>query len=258
MKIQRIQVKALHNYEPPSDNPDLLSFQRNDIITNVIKDNESGWWRGDLGDQIQKSFPSHFVEEVDETSGENLFGDLQTGTVGLGKVDIKKNTQHDSTKYPYLIQIYESPVPFQTAVETLTEAKNWQNAIHSLLENEDSPTVTLGGTLLVTTFFHIAKYFLIQFICMLFFQIWWKLLLRYFRSENARAKEGQTCKELSKLVIYCHGVPRRPPSDVVKNGRNFKEISSYSEQSAFKHIGSDPAYFCWYHQVTFFSALQLK
>lgn len=109
----------------------------------MVKDNESGWWTGDLADQIQKSFPSHFVEEVDETASENLFGDLQTGTVGLGQVEIKKNTQQGS-KYPYLIQIYETPVPFQTAVETLTEAKDWQSTIHSLLrDNEETPAVML-------------------------------------------------------------------------------------------------------------------
>lgn len=81
--------------------------------------------------------------------------------------------------------------------------------------------------------------------------------MRFFHSDNTRAKEGHTCKELSKLVIYCHGVPRRAPSEVVTNGRNYKEISSYSEQSAFKHMGGDPIFFCWYHQVCVFFGFTL-
>lgn len=141
MLLQRIRVKALHNYEPPPGFPDLLSFKRHDIISNVTKD-ESGWWRGDLEEQVQKSFPSHFVEVLDETGNEDLFGDLQTGTVGIGHVEIIRNTQYD-TKCPYQIQIYESPLPFRTAVETEAEAKRWQNAIHALLEDgQERPNVS--------------------------------------------------------------------------------------------------------------------
>lgn len=113
------QVRALYAYQP--NDPDLLRFQRGDVISNVSKQ-DGVWWKGDLGDQIQKTFPVNFVEEIEPV--DSPFGELQKGSVPLGKVDVEKT---DDETYPFILKIHStnSPVPFKASVKTLKEAKDW-------------------------------------------------------------------------------------------------------------------------------------
>ncbi|CAG7731779.1 unnamed protein product [Allacma fusca] len=212
-----IKAKALHPYR--ANRPDILSFEKNDIITNIVKEEENGWWKGDLGCQKQKSFPSHFVEVIEQTNHSNLFGDMQTGTVGLGRVEILSNP--DYPRLPYILQIYESVVPFRVAVETSREARDWEDTINDLVHQTGDNRAANPSSL-------------------------WRSILKMLCK---RGRKNKTPKEFSRLIVYCISVPRRPPTDVVSAGRKFNEISSFNEGSAMKLMGSDPVYFCWFHEV---------
>ncbi|CAG7728525.1 unnamed protein product [Allacma fusca] len=214
-----IKARAIHSYHAPPDRPDMLSFKKNDIIGNVVKEEENGWWKGDLGSEKQKSFPSHFVEVIEQANQSNLFGDMQTGTVGVGKVEILSNP--DYPRLPYILQIYDSVVPFRVAVETSREAKNWQDAINGIVQQTGDIQTDTPSSL-------------------------WKSILKMLCKIRRHNKPP---KEFSRLIIYCKGVPQRHPTDVASEGRKFNEISSFNEGSAMKAMGADPVYFCWYHEV---------
>lgn len=76
---------------------------------NVLKQ-DGGWWRGDFEDQFQKLFPYDYVEEVENI--DSPFGELQKGSVSLGKADIEKGT--DET-FSNIVRIWTngSPLPFK-------------------------------------------------------------------------------------------------------------------------------------------------
>ncbi|CAL8091039.1 unnamed protein product [Orchesella dallaii] len=118
------QCRALSPYHPLDS--DSLSFEKGDVITNVVKQ-DGVWWKGDLGEQIQKTFPSNFVEEVEPV--DSPFGELQKGSIPVGKADVEKRS--DETN-PYILKVYSpsSPVPFKAAVPTYREAKEWQEIIN--------------------------------------------------------------------------------------------------------------------------------
>lgn len=113
------QVRALYSYHP--NDPGLLTFEKGDIITNVIK-HDGVWWKGDLNDQIQKTFPVNFVEEIEPV--DSPFGELQKGSIALGRAEVEPGNSDD---YPYILKVWcpNSPVPFQAAVKTFKEAKEW-------------------------------------------------------------------------------------------------------------------------------------
>ena len=58
-----VTVKALYDYRAQRE--DELSFCKHAIITNVIKLEGGGWWRGDYGGKKQHWFPANFVEEIE-------------------------------------------------------------------------------------------------------------------------------------------------------------------------------------------------
>ncbi|ODM92959.1 1-phosphatidylinositol 4,5-bisphosphate phosphodiesterase gamma-1 [Orchesella cincta] len=120
------QCRAISPYHPLD--PDSLTFDRGDVITNVVK-HDGVWWKGDLGEQIQKTFPSNFVEEVEPA--DSPFGELQKGSIPVGKADVEKNTDEAN---PYILKVYSpsSPVPFKAAVPSYKEAKEWQELINSV------------------------------------------------------------------------------------------------------------------------------
>ena len=53
--------KALYEYR--TTQPDELTFPKDAIITNVIKQ-DGGWWQGDYGEKKAAWLPSNYVEEV--------------------------------------------------------------------------------------------------------------------------------------------------------------------------------------------------
>lgn len=70
--ISKVTVKALYDYQAKHD--DELSFCKHAIITNVNKDKQGGWWRGDYGGKKQQFFPSNYVEEVEGPTSTTLAG----------------------------------------------------------------------------------------------------------------------------------------------------------------------------------------
>lgn len=48
-----------------------MTFDKGDIIDNVVKDDTiSGFWKGDLNEQVQKLFPSSYVREIEDLDDE--------------------------------------------------------------------------------------------------------------------------------------------------------------------------------------------
>jgi hypothetical protein len=120
-----VKARALCSYKP--DDPNMLKFEKGDMIRNVLKQG-TGMWRGDYEDQKQKLFPAEFVEEVVEY--DTPFGELLKGSVLLGRADLEKGTDDN---LPYVVKVWSAgnPVPFRAAVKSAREAKEWQDAINN-------------------------------------------------------------------------------------------------------------------------------
>ena len=58
-----VTVKALHDYRAQRE--DERSFPKHAIITNVIKLEGGGWWRGDYGGKKQHWFPANHVDDFE-------------------------------------------------------------------------------------------------------------------------------------------------------------------------------------------------
>lgn len=64
--VSKVTVKALYDYKAGRD--DELTLVKHAIITNVNKQQGSGWWKGDYGGKKQHWFPANYVEEIKDTS----------------------------------------------------------------------------------------------------------------------------------------------------------------------------------------------
>jgi peroxin-13 len=67
-------VRAVHSYQPPTDDGFELSFEKNDIIAVLTPKEERqdpGWWRGRLRNGKIGWFPSTHVQEVPMKDGSN-------------------------------------------------------------------------------------------------------------------------------------------------------------------------------------------
>lgn len=64
--LSQVTVKAQYDYQ--AHHEDELSFCKHAIISNVNKQEQGGWWRGDYGGKKQHWFPSNYVEEVEGPS----------------------------------------------------------------------------------------------------------------------------------------------------------------------------------------------
>lgn len=117
-------VRALYSYHPTD--PGLLIFDKGDVITNVVK-HDGVWWKGDLGNQIQKTFPVNFVEELEPV--DSPFGELQKGSMALGKAEVEKGTDEE---FPFILKV-NSPMPFKAALKSFKEAKEWYEYNYTLV-----------------------------------------------------------------------------------------------------------------------------
>lgn len=91
------KVQAQFDYEAQDDTE--LSFMENDIIT-VLKEDESGWWKGELNGK-SGLFPSNFVEpyEDHEEGGEESKGSSE------GHEEGKSSEPHEETPQKKLIGV---------------------------------------------------------------------------------------------------------------------------------------------------------
>ncbi|XP_035703726.1 1-phosphatidylinositol 4,5-bisphosphate phosphodiesterase gamma-1-like isoform X2 [Folsomia candida] len=140
--IPQVQVRAICCFSPSSSgdlvgvpDPDkLVQFDKDDIITNVTK-HDGRWWQGDCGKILQGYFPHDYVEEIEHA--DSPFGELQKGSVVLGKSDIEKSNDEN---FGYIIRVWSAsnPLPFKAAVKTMREAKEWQEAINFVFVKSSS------------------------------------------------------------------------------------------------------------------------
>jgi hypothetical protein len=108
------------------DKSKLLKFDKGDVIRNVTK-LEGRWWIGDFGNVVQGYFPYDYVEEIEQA--DSPFGELQKGSVFLGRADIEKGNDE---QIGYIIRVWSlnNPLPFKAGVKNMREAKEWQEAIN--------------------------------------------------------------------------------------------------------------------------------
>jgi len=98
------RVKAIQSYK--TEDPDLLSFRKGDIIINVVKEAD-GWWWGTLATETTetpKLFCSWFVEEIEgldcPTGG--FSGNFEIGV----KAKVKCPTATDKNRKEFGIKHY--------------------------------------------------------------------------------------------------------------------------------------------------------
>lgn len=66
---KKLMVRASCEYKAKKE--DELSFGKNAIITNVIKE-DAAWWKGDYGGKKQLWFPKNLVEPIDSNGNEEV------------------------------------------------------------------------------------------------------------------------------------------------------------------------------------------
>lgn len=66
---KKLTVRALYDYK--ANKEDELSFCKNAVITNVVKE-DVGWWKGDYGGKKQHWFPMNYVVPIDPESHEEV------------------------------------------------------------------------------------------------------------------------------------------------------------------------------------------
>lgn len=229
--IPQVQVRAICCFAPEEGinvagvpNPDkLLRFEKNDIITNVQKQ-DGRWWTGDFKQTVQGYFPQDYVEEIEHA--DSPFGELQKGSVALGKSDIEKSAD---CQVGYIIRIWSAsnPLPFKAGVKSMREAKEWQEAINYVYSKSHSK---VSANLqydqhLLTNSLQITHYDKIQ-------------------------KKNKIANELSRLIVYCCAVPKVSPEIIRSRGRIYHEMASFSEIAAEKQMGDDPMFYVWLHEVS--------
>lgn len=139
-----LKVRALYDYQARRE--DELSFFREDVISNVLKEYD-GWWRGDLGTRRQLWFPSNYVVELEEDYNEEdeenecseatPLGSLQKGSVEMMGAYVEHAENDSDPNIPFVIKIYSdsNSTPFSVAVKGEAEFKVWFDAIKEAAQN---------------------------------------------------------------------------------------------------------------------------
>ncbi|XP_078256888.1 1-phosphatidylinositol 4,5-bisphosphate phosphodiesterase gamma-2 isoform X2 [Rhinoraja longicauda] len=195
-------VRALYNYK--SQQQDELSFPRCGIIHNVKKQDQ-GWWKGDYGDQIQKYFPSNYVEEIaaeiqediggNQITEDNPLGVFCSGIVKLACCSVVKqaNGMHEMA-FVFTIQpkLPEDAPPLDIATESLEDLFSWYHEVVQCSQ----------------------KIFVQE------------------ENRNEMEKKQQIAKELSDLVVYCRPAKCKDIFPTAKDSIDYKEIRSFAENKA--------------------------
>nr|XP_039264802.1 1-phosphatidylinositol 4,5-bisphosphate phosphodiesterase gamma-1-like [Styela clava] len=200
--VESIKVRALYDYHPTRE--DEISFCKNDIITNVIKEDE-GWWKGDFGFKKQAYFPSNYVEEVTGISPSDtgsattensvkLLGDLQKGSIDIANCVMElmpsgKGHQRNCFRVK-CANGSNSGKSFELATESKDELVDWMNVIKAAIDKKESQ----------------AK----------------------MKKDSEKIK--QIAVELSDLIVYCQPVQFNENKNRVTCSSS--EMSSFPEQRA--------------------------
>nr|CAD7405540.1 unnamed protein product [Timema cristinae] len=215
MSFSQVTVKAVYDYQAQRD--DELSFCKHAIITNVNKQDDSGWWRGDYGGKKQHFFPSNYVQEMEpqenrdtDNSDSMLLGNLQKGTLDvMGAVVELSVGGRPGLEWILRIQNPNMCTAFEVAVPQREQALEWMASIKETAQNA---TVRENQ-----------------------------------HKEMERA--WRIAKEMSNLIIYCRSVAFNADK-IRQQGYIFYEMSSFPETKAEKLIcQQENKFFLKYHQV---------
>nr|CAD7442459.1 unnamed protein product [Timema bartmani] len=215
LSLSQVTVKAVYDYQAQRD--DELSFCKHAIITNVNKQDDSGWWRGDYGGKKQHFFPSNYVQEMEpqenrdtDNSDSMLLGNLQKGTLDvMGAVVELSVGGRPGLEWILRIQNPNMCTAFEVAVPQREQALEWMASIKETAQNA---TVRENQ-----------------------------------HKEMERA--WRIAKEMSNLIIYCRSVAFNADK-IRQQGYIFYEMSSFPETKAEKLIcQQENKFFLKYHQV---------
>ncbi|XP_046996756.1 1-phosphatidylinositol 4,5-bisphosphate phosphodiesterase gamma-1 [Schistocerca americana] len=212
----RITVKALYDYQARND--DELSFCKHAVITNVNKQGNSGWWRGDYGGKKQHWFPSNYVEEWDsqENRDDNSSDSLLLGSLQKGSLDVMgaivEVHRNDRPGLEWVLRIQNPNMcsVFEVAVPRIELAVEWRNAIKEVAQNASVRE----------------------------------------NQHKEMEKQLRIAKEMSDLIVYCRSVAFN--MEKFRRGFNHCEMSSFPETKAEKLIcQQETKFFLKYHQHQF-------
>lgn len=231
-----VRVRAIYEYR--ARRSDELNFRKNDIISNVIKEDE-GWWRGTLltpsesfgtpGVLVQGWFPANYVVELEpdeyaeEDDEQTPLGALQKGSVEMTlgayvELSVSRNSGTDSV--PFLIKIFtdasgtggagaSSSPCIILGLKSEVEAKEWVDSIKETAQNASD---------------------------------------RENKSKRIE-RMNRIAKELSSLIVYCCSVNKFNLERVRSKGKVFHEMYSFPETAAEKLMcGPDRPFFKHHHQ----------
>ncbi|XP_066996227.2 1-phosphatidylinositol 4,5-bisphosphate phosphodiesterase gamma-1 [Anabrus simplex] len=213
----KVIVKAIFDYEAQKD--DELSFCKHAIITNVNKQEGSGWWRGDYGGKKQLWFPSNYVQEIepqenrdDNSSDSMVLGNLQKGSLDMmgAVVDLTRSGPF-GLEWMLSIQTPNMRTVFEVVVPTYEIAVSWKESIE-----------------MTAQYANVRK-----------------------NQHKEMEKQCRIAKEMSSLIVYCRAVPF-DIERIKENGFNHTEMSSFPETKAEKLIcQKENKFFLKYHQSQF-------
>ncbi|CAL8116597.1 unnamed protein product [Orchesella dallaii] len=217
VKTVKGRARAIQSYR--TDDPELLSFSKGDIIINVVKEAD-GWWWGTLakGPETPKLFCSWFVEEIEDLELECPTGGFSPYGFDIGfKAKVKCCT--DKNRKDFGIKNYIQFKDFGErkwklgTVCSKRRADEWAELINHVINHDRA------GKL---------KRLKIQ----------------------AAASKHNIAPEYSDLIIYCGAMDRLNPNEIGLSKENIDvtKLKSLDEVAAGKLFRERPDYFVWYHQ----------
>ncbi|GAB6030572.1 hypothetical protein CHUAL_007434 [Chamberlinius hualienensis] len=219
-------VKALYDYRQQRD--DELSFCKHAIISSVCKQ-DGGWWLGDYGGKKQHWFPSNYVEEiVDETgdddgSSEQMpLGSMQKGSIDIVgcSVDVLQGGRRDSGR-EFVFRIMspsQHPLtPIEIAALSREEMMDWVTNIRETAQQAND----------------------------------------LIKQGKEIERTLRIAKELSNLIVYCRSVPFCLER-LMREEFNCCEMSSFPETKAEKWMTRQHCKFFLQYHVHQFSRVYPK
>eukprot|EP00054_Salpingoeca_dolichothecata_P031739 m.264485 g.264485 ORF g.264485 m.264485 type:complete len:1303 (-) comp27854_c0_seq1:245-4153(-) len=127
-----VSCKAMYAYR--GTKPDELTFPKDAIITNVIKQ-DVGWWQGDYGGKIAGWLPSNYVEEIDheqlvkedKEEKDNPLGELQKLVMDVA--GMKVDPLPPTPERALVFQITSGKTRINVFAETEADMRGWAKDI---------------------------------------------------------------------------------------------------------------------------------
>ncbi|CAD5112060.1 DgyrCDS1306 [Dimorphilus gyrociliatus] len=191
--------------------PDELTFEKDDIIENVVKDEtDNGYWKGDLRGQIQKLFPHSYVKEVEDEDSEEQEMETESSRGEFDLSDIIKPVK-DAGSYPCEFVIQTSKVK-GNVYRFAVNQNNFEVRFRAQNETEKTEWCT-----------KIEE-------CQ-------KRVKSAIGYQLRTQKKLNVAKELSDLIVYCRTASfEKSIEKSCNNMANHKELCSISESKIDSYI----------------------